>query len=142
MLRWRHVQNISVISGHKLPHVLKHSSHIWSAIFSRESNSTIANVRLSVCLSVIKTPQSLRIAPIYHWVYRPLSLSTIEPINHQAYLKSSLLTIKPIDYWAYQPLSLMTLVLLSRLLSLSACFFEGFPKLRSSNTFWLAVVFW
>ena len=62
-------------------------------VFSRESDSIIANVRLSVspsvclsvCLSVTKTPQPLRFAPINHQAYQPLSLSTIDPSDHQAY---------------------------------------------------------
>ena len=56
-----------------------------SLLFSREGDSTIANVRLSVRQSVTKTPQPLRIGPIDHQAYRPSSLSTIEPIDHQAY---------------------------------------------------------
>ena len=114
------------------------------------------SVCLSVCPSVTKTPQPLRIAPIDHQVYRPSGLSTIKPIDHQAYWPSSLSTIKPIDYqaywpssqltlkpiesinhqayrpsilstikpmdhWAHWPTSLLTYGLLSRLLSLSAC---------------------
>ena len=47
-------------------------------VFSRESDSTIANVRLSVCLS-----------------QKPLSIS-----------ESLLLTLDPIDHRAYQPFSL------------------------------------
>ena len=38
--------------------------------------------RLSVCLSVIKTPQPLGIAPIDHLAYQPSRLPTIEPIDH------------------------------------------------------------
>ena len=88
-------------------------------IFSRESNSRIANVRLSVRLS--QKPLSLS----------ELLLSAIEPINHQAYYHHayqplSLSTIEPINHRAYRPSSLLTLALLSRLLSLSACF-ESFP---------------
>ena len=45
------------------------------SLFSRESDSRIANVRLSVRpsvrLSVTKTPQPLRIAPINHKAYQP-----------------------------------------------------------------------
>ena len=68
----------------------------------------------SVCPSVTKTPQPLRIAPIGHQAYRPLSLWTIEPINHRAYWPSSLSTIEPlritpINHQAYQPLSLLTI---------------------------------
>ena len=114
-------------------------------LFSRESDSRIANVRLSVChrnpsasQNCSYRPLSLStIEPIDHWAYWPSSLSTIKPINHQAYQPSSLSTIKPIDHqaywplsqstieptdhWAYQPSSLFTLALLSRLLSLLAC---------------------
>ena len=77
-------------------------------IFSRNSNSRIANVRLSVCLSVHHKNQLLGIAPltikpIDNWAYRPLNLSTIEPINHWTYQPLSLSTIEPIDHWAYQP---------------------------------------
>ena len=86
---------------------------IFAQIFSRESDSRIANVRLSVCLSVrlSQKPLSLSelllssIKPICHWAYQPSSQSTIEPINHRAYQLSSLLTSG----------------LLSQLLSLSAC---------------------
>ena len=60
---------------------------------------------MSVCLSVTETPQSLRIATIGHWAYRPLSLSTIEPIDHWAYWPSSLSTIEPINHRAYRPSS-------------------------------------
>ena len=67
-------------------------------IFSRNSNSRIANVRLSVCQSITKTSFS----ELLLW---PLSLSTIEPIDH----------------WTYQPLSLSTSGLLLWLLSLLAC---------------------
>ena len=35
-------------------------------LFSPESDSRIANVRLSVCTSVTESPQPLRIAPIEH----------------------------------------------------------------------------
>ena len=71
-------------------------------VFSRESDSRIANVRpyvrplvsLSVCL--ISKPLSLS----------ELLLSNIESIAHRAYQLSSLSTIEPIDHWAYQPSSL------------------------------------
>ena len=66
---------------------------------SRESDSTIANVRLSVRQS--QKPLSLS----------EMLLSAIEPIDHRAYRPSSLLTIK----------SLLTSGLLSRLLNLLAC---------------------
>ena len=61
--------------------------------FSRESNSTIANVRLSVCLSVHLSQKPLSLSE--------LLLSTIKPIDHQAYQPLSLSTIKPIDHQAY-----------------------------------------
>ena len=41
-------------------------------------------LQMSVCLSVTKTPQPLRIALINHQAYQPSSLSTIEPIDHRA----------------------------------------------------------
>ena len=59
--------------------------------FSRKSDSRITNVRLSVCLSVTKTPQPLRIALIDHQAYWPSGLSSIETIN----LWSSITTFKP-----------------------------------------------
>ena len=49
--------------------------------FSRESDSTIANVCSSVSPSEIKTPQPLRIKPICHYAY--LLISQI-PISHHA----------------------------------------------------------
>ena len=83
------------------------------------------SVYLSVCpsvrLSVTETPQPLRIAPIGHQAYQPLSLSTNKPINQWAYQPSGLSTIKPINHQAYWPSSLSTSGLLSRLLRLSAC---------------------
>ena len=101
--------------------------------------SVCQSVHQSVCLSVTKTPQPLRIAPINHWAYWPSSLSTIEPIDHRAYQPLSLSTIEPLDHHAhrslslstneaidhrtYQPSSLSTSGLLSRILSLSACSF-------------------
>ena len=51
------------------------------SIFSHESDSTIANVRPSVSLSVTKTPQPLKIKPICHYAY--LWISQI-PISHHA----------------------------------------------------------
>ena len=59
------------------------------------------------------------------------SLSTIEPIDHRAYQPSTPSTNISIDHQAY-PIShrahwassLLTLALLSRLLSLSACFWD------------------
>ena len=68
-----------------------------TVVFSRESDSLIANVRTSVSH---KNPSASQ-----NCSYRPSSLSAIKPINH----------------WAYRPSSLSTLALLSRLLSLSAC---------------------
>merc|ERR1719422_2987933 len=68
-----------------------------------------------ICLSVTKTPQSLRIAPSDHQAYHPSSLSTIEPTDHQAYRPSRLATIKPINHKSHQPLSLLTSGLLSQL---------------------------
>ena len=67
------------------------NTHLWckyfvsipdkeDMIFSRESNSRISNVRLSVHL---KNPLASQKCS-----YRPSSLSTIEPINHQAYHQS------------------------------------------------------
>ena len=109
-----------------------------------------------VCLSITKTPQPLRIAPINHWAYLPSSLSTIEPINHRAYQPSSLLTIKPIDHQAYQPSSLSTSGLLLRLLSLSPCCFAApepnvelllvkiphdFPTFSPYANFWFSFLF-
>ena len=80
----------------------------YQSIFSRESDSTIANVRLSVCLSVChRNPSASQ-----NRSYRPSSLSTIKPIDHQAYRSSSLSTIEPIDHWAYRPLSLSTIKLI------------------------------
>ena len=61
--------------------------------FSCKSDSTIANVRLSVCLSTIE--------PINPQAYQPSSLLTIQPNNHPAYQPSSLSTIQPIDHQAY-----------------------------------------
>ena len=67
-------------------------------IFSRESDSRIANVRLS--LRLLQKPLSLP----------KLLLSTIKPIDHQAYQPLSLLTIKPINLWSsfvtFKPFSL------------------------------------
>ena len=88
------------------------------------------SVRLSVCHRNPSAAQNcsywplslLTIEPIDYWAYRPLILSTIKPINHRVYRPLSLLTIKPIDHQAYRPSSLSTSGLLSRLLSLSACF--------------------
>ena len=68
--------------------------------FSRESDSTIANVCPS-SLSVIETPQPLRNAPTGQQAYWPSSLSTYWPL--------SLMTIEPIDHWVYQPMILVTI---------------------------------
>ena len=78
---------------------------LHNPIFSCKDNSRITNVRLSIT----KTPQPHRIAPIDHRAYRPSSLSTIKPINHQAYQPSSLSTIKHIDHQAYRPSSIATI---------------------------------
>ena len=51
---------------------------IGKDVFSRKSESAIANVGLSVT----ETPQTPIIAPISHQAYQPLSLTTIEPIDH------------------------------------------------------------
>ena len=40
------------------------------------------NALCQVLMSVIKTPQPLRIDPIDYQAYQPSGLSTIEPINH------------------------------------------------------------
>ena len=94
-------------------------SNFHYVIFSRESDSRIANVCLSVCLSVCqsvtKTPKPLKIAPIDHQAYQPSGLSTIEPTDHQAYQPLSLSTIEPIKHRAlkhraYQPSSLSTII--------------------------------
>ena len=65
--------------------------------------------QMSIHLSVTKTPKHLRIAPIDHRAYWPLSLLTIEPIYHWAYQTSSLSTIESINHRVYQPLSLSTI---------------------------------
>ena len=62
----------------------------FTDLFSRKSDSTIANVRLSVCH---KNPSDSQ-----NCSYQPSSLSPIEPINHRAYRPSSLSTIEPIDH--------------------------------------------
>ena len=77
-----------------------------SKIFSRECNSRMANVRLSVSLSVTKTPHPLRIVHISHNATQspcppPLGITTI---GHHAYQPSC-------------PYSLLTYALLSQLLS-------------------------
>ena len=69
-------------------------------IFSRESYSTIANVRQSQ-----KTPQPLRIRPIYHYLHLPSD-------SHHAHCISAIIPIAPppqplriitIGHHAYQP---------------------------------------
>ena len=85
--------------------------------------SICLSVHQSVCQSVTKIHQPLRIAPINHqdyWAYWPTSLSTIKPIDHQAYRPSSLSAIKPINHQAYCQSSLLNSGLL-RLLSLLDC---------------------
>ena len=63
-----------------------------NCFFSRESDSTITNVRPSVSLSSIA--QNAYIMPIDQRAYHPSSLSPIKPIAHR---QSSPLTIKPIN---------------------------------------------
>ena len=55
--------------------------HFRYMLFSRESDSRIANVRLSVSPSVTKTPQPLRIVPISQ-ISAYLCLLAIVPISH------------------------------------------------------------
>ena len=90
--------------------------------FSRESDSTIANVRpsvcLSVCLSVInQNPQQLKIFILHSssFILHPSSFI----INHSSFI--------------FHHLSFI-----SRLLSFSACFeVQQFPYLEfRTNTFW------
>ena len=131
------------------PHFVKYLGQIHNnkMNFRRESDSRIANARLSVryqnpsaSQNCLYCPMSLStIKPIINqWAYRPSSLWIIKPIDHRAYQPSSLsslLTIERIDHWAYQPSGL-----LSRLLSLSACWFWyekkqkkwkfGIPKIK------------
>ena len=94
------------------------TQHYWGKrllrkkmFFSCESDSRIANIRLSVHH---KTPQPLRIASIDHQAYQPSSLSIIKIINHWAYQPSNLLPIESIDHWAYWPgqLALSTIELI------------------------------
>ena len=70
----------------------------------------------SVAKSKATLELPLRIAPINHGAYQPSSLLTIKPIDCQAYRPLSL------DHQAHWQSSLSTLALLSRLLSLLACF--------------------
>ena len=53
---------------------------LWT---QRIINTLTKIILLSVCPSVTETPLPLRIAPIDHQTYQPLSLLTIEPINHK-----------------------------------------------------------
>ena len=93
--------SIQCVRPHPL-YYLSYHLHLWKKnrieetlaltvikIFSRESESTIANV----CPSVSLSPKPLSLSE--------LLLSTIEPINHQAYQPLSLSTIKPIDCQAH-----------------------------------------
>ena len=72
--------------------------NLWLPVFSCESDSRIANVRLSIRLSVCLSQKPLSLSE--------LLLLTNEPINHQAYLPSS-----------HRPSSLSTIYRLSDLLS-------------------------
>ena len=63
----------------------------------------------------------MTINPFNHQAYHLLSLSTIKPINHQAYRPLILSTIEPMNHLAYWSSGL-----LSRLLSLSACFAKSY----------------
>ena len=144
-MAWRIDLSFSWNNHQNCPQLPLTEQHRWynisksvNTIFCHESDSRIANVCLSVypsvCPSVIKTPQPLRIMPISQIsaylslspltikpisqkAYQPLSLSTssllnIKSIDHRAYLPSSLLTIKPFDHRAYRPLSLSTIYLI------------------------------
>ena len=53
-----------------------------------------------------------------NYAYQPSCNPSMMPICHNPPPR----LIEPIDHWAYQPSSQLTLALLSRLLSLSACF--------------------
>ena len=70
-------------------------------VFSRESDSRIANVRLSVCLSVRHRNPLASQNPVYLLLslyldaYRSLSLSIIKAIDHRGYEPSSLSTMEP-----------------------------------------------
>ena len=72
-------------------------SHFFQQLLFSVVKATLES-QMSVRLSVTKTPQHLRIAPIDHRAYRPSSLLTIELIDHQVYRPSSLSTIKPIEH--------------------------------------------
>ena len=74
-------------------------------IFSRETNSRIANVRRYVCLSVSKTPQPLRIRPISQ-ISADLSYYANKPSCHSAKrAPSQSLKIITIGHHAHQPSS-------------------------------------
>ena len=62
---------------------------------------------MSVCLSVIKTHQPLRIIPITYYAYWLLKscLSPIIPITHHDYQLSHQSAIMPINHHANQPIS-------------------------------------
>ena len=72
-------------------------------IFSHKNDSTIADVHLSVCLSVClyvhpsvtKPPQPLRIMPICHYLHLPF-------ISHHAYCISAIIPISPSPPPAFQ----------------------------------------
>ena len=90
---------------------MEHRAWIYSNIyngfvtknfFSRESDSTIANVCLSVSPSEIKTPQPLRIKPICHYAY--LLISQI-PISHHANQLSCQTATMPPPHSAIMPIS-------------------------------------
>ena len=147
---------IQVTSNVFLASIMCFTTHQIILIFSRESDSRIANVLgwcgyikswvwlYSVCLSVTKTPQPLRIMPKPNLSSQPISLYTNQPsyylatmplppkplkiitIGHHVYQPSWHSTIKPIgslsaimsiSHCAYQPSDLF-----SQLLSLSAFF--------------------
>ena len=92
------------------------SLSVYSCLFhgyfqerERESNSRIANVWPSVHLSVIKTPQPLRIMVIVHHTYQPSCLSAIMPISHHAYQPSCLSVIVRLGHPTYQLSALLLL---------------------------------
>ena len=72
-------------------------------------------------MSIIHHPLPLKNKPssaYKNYAYQPSCNPSMMPICHNPPPR----LIEPIDHWAYQPSSLLTLALLSRLLSLSACF--------------------
>ena len=102
---------------------INHNGRCWrpkfssSVIFSRKSNSTIANVCLSVSLKS-KLPQPLRIMPISQ-ISAYLSLLAIMPISHH-YPPTS--ASQNHNYWpsclsVIMQYGFLTYALLSRLLS-------------------------